>query len=138
MRVPEEKKVGLVRAEIELSNAKNSAIRPMTVDSLVDTGALLLCVPEHVAVQLGLEELEKREVTTADGATHLAPYVGPVLVRFENRQCLTGALVLSREVLLGAVPMEDMDVLVSPASRQLIVNPDSPNFARAIVKTVRS
>ena len=80
--------MGLVRARIELANAKNPAVRPMTVDSLVDTRALLLCVPEHVAVQLGLEELEKREVTTADGTTHLAPYVGPVLVRFENRQCL--------------------------------------------------
>ena len=110
----------------------------MTVDSLADTGALLLCVPEHVAVQLGLEELEKREVTTADGTTHLAPYVGPVLVRFENRQCLTGALVLGTEVLLGAVPMEDMDELVSPATRALIVNPDSPNHARAIVKPVSS
>ena len=128
--------MGLVRARIELANAKNSGIRPMTVDSLVDTGALLLCVPEPVAVQLGLEELEKRQVTTADGTTHLAPYVGPVLVRFENRQCLTGALVLGAEVLLGAVPMEDMDVLVSPATRSLIVNPESPNFARAIVKLV--
>ena len=130
--------MGLVRATIELANAKNPTIRPMTVDSLVDTGALLLCVPEHVAVQLGLAELEKREVTTADGTTHLAPYVGPVLVRFENRQCLTGALVLGNEVLLGAVPMEDMDVLVSPARQQLIVNPDSPNFARAVVKAVSS
>lgn len=128
--------MGLVRARIELANAKNPAIKPLTVDSLVDTGALLLCVPEHVAVQLGLEELEKRQVTTADGATHLASYVGPVLVKFENRQCLTGALVLGDEVLLGAVPMEDMDVLVSPATRSLIVNPESPNFARAIVKTV--
>ena len=131
-----ENEMGLVRAGIELANAKDPAIRPMTVDSLVDTGALLLCVPEHVAAQLGLEELERREVTTADGTTHLAPYVGPVLVRFENRQCLTGALVLGDEVLLGAVPMEDMDVLVSPATRTLIVNPDSPNFARAIVKAV--
>ena len=130
--------MGLVRARIELANAKDTAIKPMTVDSLVDTGALLLCMPEHVATQLGLDELERREVTTADGATHLAPYVGPVLVRFENRQCLTGALVLGSEVLLGAVPMEDMDVLVSPATRTLIVNPDSPNFARAIVKAAAS
>ena len=128
--------MGLVRARIELANAKDPATKPMTVDSLVDTGALLLCLPEHVAVQLGLEELERREVTTADGTTHLAPYVGPILVRFENRQCLTGALVLGSEVLLGAVPMEDMDVLVSPATRRLIVNPDSPNYARAIVKPV--
>ena len=130
--------MGLVRARIELANAKDTTIKPMTVDSLVDTGALLLCVPEHVAVQLRLEELERREVTTADGTTHLAPYVGPVLVRFENRQCLTGALVLGSEVFLGAVPMEDMDVLVSPATRMLIVNPESPNFARAVVKPVSS
>lgn len=130
--------MGLVRARIELANAKDPASKPMTVDSLVDTGALLLCLPEHVAVQLGLEELERREVTTADGTTHLAPYVGPILVRFENRQCLTGALVLGSEVLLGAVPMEDMDVLVPPATRRLIVNPDSPNYARAIVKPVSS
>ena len=130
--------MGLVRAKIELANAKDPGVRPMMVDSLVDTGALLLCIPEHVALQLGLEELEKREVTTADGVTHLAPYTGPVLVRFQNRQCLTGALVLGDEVLLGAVPMEDMDVLVSPATRALIVNPDSPNFARAVVKPVSS
>lgn len=128
--------MGLTRARIELANAKHPAVKPMTVDSLVDTGALLLCVPEHVAAQLGLAELEKREVTLADGTTHLALYVGLVLVRFENRQCLTGALVLGEEVLLGAVPMEDMDVLVSPATRTLIVNPDSPDFARAIVKAV--
>lgn len=128
--------MGLARARVELANAKNPAIKPLTVDSLVDTGALLLCVPEHVAVQLGLEELEKRHVRAADGPTHLAPYVGPVLVKFENRQCLTGALVLGDEVLLGAVPMEDMNVLVSPATRSLIVNPESPNFARAIVKAV--
>ena len=128
--------MGLVTARIELANAKDPAIKPMTVDSLVDNGALLLCVPEHVAVQLGLEELEKREVTTADGTTHLAPYVGPVLVRFENRQCLTGALVLGSEALLGGVPMEDMDVLVSPATRAFIANSDSPNFAWAIVKVL--
>ena len=73
-------------------------------------------------------------MTTADGATHLAPYVGPVLVTLENRQCLTGALVLGDEVLLGTAPMEDMDVLLSPATRSLIMNPESPNFARAIAK----
>ena len=46
----------------------------------------------------------------------------------------TGALVLGDEVLLGATPMEDMDVLVSPAKQTLIVNPESPNIAMSIVK----
>ena len=58
---------------------------------------------------------------------HEVPYVGPVLIRFENRRCLSGALVMGDEVLLGAVPMEDMDVLVSPKTRTLVVNPAHPN-----------
>ena len=75
-------------------------------------------------------------MTIADGSTRLVPYVGPVTVEFENRGCVTGALVLGDEVLLGAVPMEDMDVVVSPATQTLTVNPASPNMARAIVKAV--
>lgn len=125
--------MGLVNAEIELSNPRDSSIRPMKVDSLVDTGALHLCIPKHVALQLGLDELYQREVTTADGDKHLVPYVGPVSLKFENRGCFTGALVLGDRVLLGAVPMEDMDVLVWPATQKLIVNPASPNIATSIV-----
>ena len=60
----------LVSAEIELSNPRDGNIRPIKVKSLVDTGALHLCVPEHVAIQLELEELYQREVTTADGKKH--------------------------------------------------------------------
>ena len=38
--------------------------------------------------------------------------MGPLVVRFENRACFTGALVFGDEVLLGAIPMEDMDILI--------------------------
>ena len=124
----------LVSAEIELSNPRDGNIRPIKVKSLVDTGALHLCVPEHVAIQLELEELYQREVTTADGKKHLVPYMGPISIKFENRGCLTGALVLGDEVLLGAVPMEDMDLVVSPAKQILMVNPESPNIAMSIAK----
>ena len=130
--------MGIVKARIELSNPRNRELKPMEVDALVDSGALHLCIPEHVAMQLALEELYKREVTTADGKKLLCSYVGPVEVKFENRGCFTGALVLGDEVLLGAVPMEDMDVLLSPARQALIVNPDSPNIATSIAKGVRA
>ena len=123
--------MGYVRARIEIANAKDPAHKALTVTSLVDTGTLLLCLPERVASGLELEELERREVRTADGALHRVPYVGPVLIRFENRRCLAGALVMGDEVLLGAVPMEDMDVLVSPTTRTLVVNPESPDYARS-------
>ena len=126
--------MGLISAEIELSNPRDGNIRPIKVKSLVDTGYLHLCVPEHVAIQLELEELYKREVTTADGKKHLVPYMGPVSIKFENRGCFTGALVFGDEVLLGAVPMEDMDVLISPAKQALIVNPESPNIAMSVAK----
>ena len=126
--------MGLINAEIELSNPRDGEIRPVKVTALVDTGALHLCVPEHIALQLELHELYKREVRTADGNSHLVPYMGPVAIRFDNRGCFTGALVFGDEVLLGAVPMEDMDVLVSPATQSLVVNPDSPNIATSVAK----
>ncbi|MEK6556873.1 MAG: clan AA aspartic protease [Candidatus Margulisiibacteriota bacterium] len=126
--------MGLIRADLQLKNPKNSTLQTMNVSALVDTGSLHLCIPETVALQLGLEELYKREVSTADGKEHLCSYVGPIQVSFENRSCFTGALVIGNEVLLGAVPMEDMDILISPAKQMLIVNPESPNIARSIVK----
>ena len=126
--------MGIISTEIQLSNPRNRALCPVTVKALADTGALHLCIPEHIAIQLELEELYKREVTTADGGRHVCPYVGPIEVKFENRGCFTGALVLGDEVLQGAVPMEDMDVLLSPARQAVIVNPESPNIAMSIAK----
>ena len=73
-------------------------------------------------------------MTIADGTVKLCPYVGPIRIRFANRMCLTGALVLGDDVLLGAIPMEDMDLLIHPAQLKLIVNPENPNIAGAIVK----
>lgn len=126
--------MGLIYAELTLANPRKPELKPMQVRALADAGALHLCIPRHLAIQLELEELYSREVTTADGGKHVCPYVGPIQLRFENRGCFTGALVLGDEVLLGAVPMEDMDVLLSPARQALIVNPESPNIAASIAK----
>ena len=126
--------MGLVHAEIELINPRDAALRPLAVRALVDTGAITLCIPEHVALQLGLAELERREVQTADGRSMLVPYVGPIQVRFGNRNCFTGALVLGDAVLLGAVPLEDMDLVIDPRGQQVTVNPASPNIPSLLVK----
>lgn len=53
---------------------------------------------------------------------------------FGNRGCFTGALVLGDEVLLGAVPMEDMDLVISAARRAVEVNPNSPNIPSSVAK----
>lgn len=126
--------MGLISVEVELANPKEPKLKPMTVEALVDTGAMTICIPQHVALQLQLDEIEKREVTTAHERTHIVPYVGPIQIRFQNRTCFTGALVLGDSVLLGAVPMEDMDLVVSPSGQTVTVNPKSPNIPSAIVK----
>ena len=84
--------------------------------------------------KLKLESNGEREITTADGRKNVVNYVGPIEVQFENRKCYVGALVLGDEVLLGEVPMEDMDLIISPSHRRLVVNPQSPIFPHALVK----
>src|SRR5271170_3872660 len=122
--------MGLVYSAIKLANPVNDASAEMEVTCLVDTGSTYLCIPSHVAVQLGLKELDTREVTLADGMSKSVPYVGPIKVMFEKRLCFVAALVIGNEVLLGAVPMEDMDLIVHPKLLKLSVNPESPNIAR--------
>ena len=126
--------MGLVSATIHLSNPREVALRALQVDALVDTGAVTLCIPEHISVQLKLSAIEEREVITAGGSVHLVPYVGPIQVTFENRTCFTGALVFGDTVLMGAVPLEDMDLVIQPREQKLSVNPRSPNIPSAIVK----
>jgi len=56
------------------------------------------------------------------------------VLHFKNRTGFVGALVLGDEVLLGAIPMEEMDLVVNPRDRAVDVNPDSPNIASGICK----
>jgi clan AA aspartic protease len=126
--------MGLITTQIELRNPLDSRLAPYQANALVDTGAMHLCLPQHVVVQLGLQTVQQREVTTADGKRHVCDYVGPVEVTFANRSCFVGALVIGEEVLLGAVPMEDLDLVISPSRQSVEVNPNSPNLPSSVVK----
>ena len=126
--------MGIVNANVVLSNPRLPELEPLQVDVLADTGATHLCIPEHVQIQLRLEVLEWREISLADGSSQSVPYVGPVQIHFKNRSGFTGALVMGDLVLLGAIPMEDMDLVVIPRTRSIDVNPASPNLARSIAK----
>lgn len=126
--------MGHKNAKLSLKNPRRPDLQPVEVEALADCGAALLCIPAHVQIQLGLEEAEKREVALADGRQTLTPYVGPIELHFKNRIGFFGALVLGDQVLLGAVPMEDMDLVIRPKTKTVDVNPASPNIATAIVK----
>ncbi len=126
--------MGLVYADIDLKNPREPQLAGLKVSALVDTGAVHLCIPEHVALQLDLQENQKREVEFADGRRQLCSYVGPLEINFAGRKCFTGAVVVGDTVLLGAIPMEDMDLIVHPARQMLIPNPANPNVPVSLVK----
>ena len=125
--------MGIIVVEVSLSNPQKPNLRSVQVKALVDSGAITLCIPEHLRIQLDLQELERREVTVANGKKEVVPYVGPVKITALGRGCYGGALVLGDRVLLGAIPMEDMDLVISPTRQQVTVNPESPNIPSAIV-----
>ena len=139
--------MGLVRAKIELLNAidlglyrsKKSTeeeIRKVTINALVDSGAYYLCINEDVWHQLGLPVIKRKLGQLADGSVQEFDVVGPIEVRFENRETTVDAMVMpgNAEVLLGAIPMEGMDVIIHPRKRKLMVNPEHPNIPQFSLK----
>jgi len=126
--------MGLVNTKIVLKNPRRPELEPVEVDALADSAAVHLCIPLHVQIQLELEEVAKKEVALADGSRKIVPYVGPIELQFKNRIGFTGALVMGDQTLLGAIPMEDMDLVIVPKTRTIDVNPNSPNIATSIAK----
>jgi clan AA aspartic protease len=126
--------MGIVNGRLLLRNPRLPDLKPVEAEALADSGVLHLCIPEHVRIQLELEAIDSKEVTVADGTKKLVPYVGPIELRFKNRVGFAGALVMGDEVLLGAIPMEDMDLVIIPRTRTLEVNPISPNIGTSLAK----
>jgi len=125
-------KTGIVKTTIKLSNPRFPDIQAIEVDCLVDTGVLHLCITESHAIQLKLEEYEKRPLTIADGSILQMPYVGPIKVDWQGRISFSGAMVIGNQCLLGAIPMEDMDIMVHLSRQCVIANPQHPNIPASI------
>ncbi|TAF74684.1 MAG: clan AA aspartic protease [Bacteroidetes bacterium] len=139
--------MGLIYAEIQLINSTDLGlvrrnlldkedIKSILVNALVDTDSYMLAINENIQEQLDLPVLEKKIGQLADGSRKEYDVVGPVDIRFKNRQTTVRAIVLpgDAECLLGAIPLEDMDVLIHPLRQELIVNPDHPYIAVTSLK----
>lgn len=139
--------MGITYAEIELVRVADQVlvqegylaqdqIRRVQVTALVDSGSSMLVVPRSLTKLLNLHKTDEVQTELADGSTMQADVVGPIEIRFQNRTALVDAVVVeaNTEVLLGAIPMQRMDVLIDPKQEQLIVNPDSPDQPRLLMK----
>jgi len=125
--------MGIIYTKVEVSNPVIPSLEKMELTVLVDTGSVYFCIPEHVAIQLQLKELEKREVTLADGSKKSVSYVGPLKIGFKNRNSYSGALIMGQIPLMGAIAMEDMDLIIHPFLQKVDVNPESPNIPHGLV-----
>jgi clan AA aspartic protease len=140
--------MGLTYANIQLLNAHDEErfergqigedeIRQITVHAMVDTGSIMLCINESIKQALNLRVRKKRRSQLANGQILELDVVGPLIVRYLDRECSTNALILpdDQEPLLGAIPMEEMDLYVHPSRNELLpVHPEGPIMSLRKVK----
>lgn len=135
--------MGLIYAEIELINSYDlgkeqrflidkDEVKRMHVTMLVDTGAYMMTINESVRSYLDLPIVERRSVRLADDSVVMYDVVGPLQVKFANRTATCNAFLLPGdcEPLLGAIPLEELDVLIDPQRQELVVNPLHPDGAQ--------
>ena len=123
--------MGLTRTKIELRNPRRPDLPAVEIDALADTGSDHMCIPQWLQRQLALEEADTRDIVLADGSKRSVPLVGPLQLCFANRTGFVGALVMGHQPLLGAIAMQDLDLVVVPRTRRVVVNPASPDVATA-------
>ncbi|MDR0496646.1 MAG: aspartyl protease family protein [Treponema sp.] len=124
--------MGTVFAEITLKNVfdqgkvlegrlKEHEVRSVTVTSVVDTGAGTLVINEELRQKLGLRIREERNVQLANGGWVPAKLTDPVDVCWKNRHWVCTAAVFpgAELILLGAIPLEGMDLMICPKTQEL-------------------
>lgn len=115
-----------IETDIFINNPLQPENKTIKTKAVVDAHMFHLCIPQTLADQLKLSGNHKRKVELEDGKTKLCPYVGPLELKFGARACYTGAVVMGDEVHLGALPMDDLDLVVNPKTQKVTANPKSP------------
>ena len=123
--------MGTVFTEITLKNGSDLVrlqdgkitdkdVRSLTVNALVDTGAMTLVINEDICRKLGLSIEGTRTASLAGGGKASCKVTEPVRIYWKNRDATCRAWVLpGNDILLGAIPLEEMDLAVDPVNKEL-------------------
>ena len=124
--------MGIVYAEVALQNLKdvisaeiglikNEEIRQTSVTAIVDTGAGTMIINEELRQKLGLELKEPKQVELADGSKHVCNYTDHVYIHWKDRTATCKPILVptANDALLGALPLEEMDLIIHPAKLEL-------------------
>ena len=131
--------MGQVIARITLTNADDRAVyergfiqqtdvRSHEMEALVDTGAVLLALPQDVVEHLGLRERSRMTFVLADESRQSLPVAGPLYIEILGREMVTDCVVLppASQVLIGQVVLERLDLLLDSYQQTVTVRPESP------------
>jgi clan AA aspartic protease len=131
--------MGEIRAKVILQNdrdiflheqgkIKKDQIREVKIDALVDTGAVMILLPQDIVETLGLGKIEKAIVVLANEAKIEMDVMGPIALTIANRRMTTDCLMGPPrcEPLIGQLVMERLDLVIDPLKRTLTARPESP------------
>ncbi len=115
--------------DVTRGHRKTADVRSTEIEALVDTGATMMVLPADAVSRLGLLPAGYRKVRYADGRVAEVPWVSGIRITILGRDTVINALVEAAGTtpLLGQIPLEELDFLVDPKSRELRVNPASPD-----------
>jgi len=125
--------MSIIHTEVTLRNAVDvsnfatgiiedqNEIRQTTVKALADTDAWTLVINEAIHDQLGLQVIGTESGTLADGTKNTFNVTGPLEIIWNDRRTICVALVVptADEVLLGAIPLEALDLTINPRKEEI-------------------
>ena len=132
--------MGEVKVNVKLTNAVDlgmfrrgliprEQIRSVSVEAVVDTGAVRSCIPVDLKEELGLETIRHINAQMANGQTESVELTDAAYIDILGRVATESFLVLGSEVLIGQTALESTDLLVDCNRQKVITNPDHPNSA---------
>jgi len=104
-------------------------VRREELEALVDTGAMTLVIPIDVCRRLRLRPLRTTQVELADGSFCEMTWFQGVWIEILGRGMTCDVLAAPEGTmpLIGQIPLEGLDLVVDPRSREVRTNPAHPD-----------
>lgn len=131
--------MGEIRIKVKLENERDLAlyeegkieaiaIRQMQIDAMIDTGAVMILLPQDVVEGLGLKKIDRVIVTLANDEKIELDVAGTISLTACNRRMKTDCLVGPPrcEPLIGQLVLERLDLVIDPLKQMVTSRPESP------------
>lgn len=131
--------MGEIRARVKIENDRDvfmckegriqaEEVRSVNLDALVDTGAVMLLLPQDVVEALGLEKMDNVTVTPANEEKIELDVAGTISLTVANRRMKTDCLIgpPQSEPIIGQLVLERLDLVLDPLKRTVTPRPESP------------